>query len=314
MDPDTGTKLESSHIQAVMRSVAETFMPDPAQSTMIQPYSNRRFGGTLCSITKTPPTDIVAYGGWAGVPELAKVVTEASDILTAWKRSMPHLYSDRRSEDVEIQKALHMAMLRGLLVCLQQGADVEQPATWENVQQAAMAEGADGVPVLTSVRLEAMALVAKARVDLKVSPVYGTETQKRLQFQVNVIKGKRLPTGLNLKFARKACVLQKVEAPGTPVLEPGTVLAPPAKAEKAADAEPSAEAEEEVVEEWVLTMQSKYLHKVSVEGDELFTACKWRKGRRVQKPIPGKRIVWRSTRAEALAMRIGFCPARVCRP
>ncbi len=75
MDLESGVKLESSHIQGVMRTVAETFMPEPKQSRMIQPYSNRRFGGTLCSITKTPPTDIMACGDWAGVPELAKVVT-----------------------------------------------------------------------------------------------------------------------------------------------------------------------------------------------------------------------------------------------
>ena len=77
-----------------MRTVAETFMPDPERVALVQPYSNQRFDGTLCSVTNTPPKDIVAYGGWAGVPELAKVVTEASGVLSAWKKSMPHLYCE----------------------------------------------------------------------------------------------------------------------------------------------------------------------------------------------------------------------------
>ena len=138
MDPGTGTKLEGSHIQAVMRSVAEAFMPDPTQVSLLQNYSNRRFGGTLVVIVKTPPTDAVAYGGWAGVPELAKMATDASEMLMAWKRSMPHLYSDRRSEEEEIQKFLHVELLRRLIVAIPEEGGRPQPATWEVIESTAM--------------------------------------------------------------------------------------------------------------------------------------------------------------------------------
>ncbi len=81
VDPESGSKLEGSHIQTVMRSVAESFMPDPGQLKLLQGYSNRRFGGTVVTIVKSPPTDAVACGGWVGVPELAKMAPDASEMM-----------------------------------------------------------------------------------------------------------------------------------------------------------------------------------------------------------------------------------------
>ena len=139
--------MQSRHVQAVMRSVAAAFLPKVAQCTYIQPYSNRRFGGTLCGIVKTPPTDAVDYGGWAGVPELAKVATEASDVLMAWKRSMPHLYSDRRAENEEIQKLLHVSMLKQLVARLCDNSGEPRPASWEAVHAKAQEVEAEDAPV-----------------------------------------------------------------------------------------------------------------------------------------------------------------------
>ena len=69
-----------------------------------------------------------------------------------------------------------------------------------------------------------------------------------------------------------------------------------------------------VRDEWVLTKQSKYLHRIQRSGEDVFTACRWRKGAASRKPIPAARIVWQGERAAARAMRIHFCPDRQCQP
>ena len=318
MDPDSGTKMESSHIQGVMRTVAEAFIPDPLQARMVQPYSNRRFGGTLCTITKTPPTDIIDYGGWAGVPELAKVVTDSTAVLAAWKRSMPHLYSDRRSENEEIQKALHMDMLRGLILELPEEEEGHTaPATWENVQLVSMRSGDDGVPFLQAVRASAMAAVALEREGIKVLPVFGTQVALRRQFEVRAVAGKKPVRLVNLLGAAAKRARVK-PAPSTPVL-------PEVEQEQVnpeqLPAEPPCEMPEKM---WVLTKRSKYLHATSTEtyrcpvtGDPLegiFTACKWRKGVAKRVPITEGNVIWRGNRESAVGMRIIFCPAACCEP
>ena len=66
--------------------------------------------------------------------------------------------------------------------------------------------------------------------------------------------------------------------------------------------------------EWILTRQSKYLHRISWEHGEMYTACKWRKGVAQRKPIAPHRVIWQGERDAAVSMRIGFCPASVCQP
>ena len=298
MDPESGTKLESAHIQAVMRAVAESFFPEPYQVAMVQPYSNRRFGGTLASITKTPPADIVAYGGWAGVPELAKVVTDSSEVLQAWKRSMPHLYSDRRTEEEEIQKLLHMSMLQGLIGQVAALLGANSPASWVNIENVALQAGADGVNTLWAMRTEAMAEVAKQRQGLSTAPVWGTEAPRRKQFTIEFIPGAKRPT-LGQRLMTGAKRPKAVEA---------------AAVEEVKAAEVSTGTETPVRDEWVLTRQSKYLHRIQTSGEHVFTACRWRKGPKSRKPIQESRIIWRGEVGAARSMYIQFCPDRQCQP
>ena len=318
MDPDTGVKLESHHIQAVMRAVAAAWLPNANQVLMVQPYSNRRFGGTLASITKTPPTDIVAYGGWAGVPELAKVVTEASEVLMAWKRSMPHRYSDRRSEEEEVQKLLHMHMLRGLLRYITKYDGPKTPASWEAVENIALRSGDEGINIMRMVRTVAMNEVAEIKKDLLSSPVYGVTEQRRRQFTVRFVRSGQipLPTAKSKKAKELEEASQDQEKSGT-----ATPLAvQPPKKRKLDDTEATAEGQTEeqvpvkATREWVLTARSKYLHCVQQEGEDLFASCHRRKGPKARKPIVDERIYWRGGQAEAVSLRIQFCPAKACQP
>ena len=97
LDPSTGAMMDGSHVGGVIRAVAAGFLPTVFDGVLVKTYGFRRFGTTLAQITKTPAQDLVALGGWAGGPELAKLMTESSELLTAWKRSMPHLYADMRN-------------------------------------------------------------------------------------------------------------------------------------------------------------------------------------------------------------------------
>ncbi len=334
MDPDSGVKLESQHIQAVMRSVAKAFMPDPKQAIMIQPYSNRRFGGTLTGITKTPPTDVVAYGGWAGVPELAKVATDATEVLTAWKRSMPHLYSDRRSENEQIQKALHMELLRRLMARLLDLEGYKVPFTWENIERVAMSTGEDGIPVLAAVRTVAMERVADERKDLVDEPLFGAEAERRAQFTVEAIAGGKRSRGGENMGPGSSEGEQIEEQRSTPKPQPKARLPPPRlRPPRAAVSEatsqpvpgevaaPAVEAQADPVvpvavsavrREWVMTMRSKYLHAIQEQEEGIYTACKWRKGAKTRKPIDEERILWRGEAEAARSLRIQICPDPAC--
>ncbi len=319
LDPETGTQMQSAHVQAVMRSVAETFVPDPAQRRLIQPYSNRRFGGTLASITETPPKDIVDYGGWAGVPELAKVMTDATPALNAWKRSMPHRYNDRRNENEELQKLLHIQMIRDLIANVptwdpDNESWVHAPATWDTIAATAARLGEDGVRILTSVRLEAMDTVSKQIRGSTSSSAYGADTPMRRQFQVTLVpvaKRPRLrpPATLTVPLDKRA----SAKVPGPPSREKCTEVKRegglPAGASDAA-----ATATDMSTREWLMTDRSKYLHCVEMRGELIFTACKWRKGEAARKPVQPERVLWRGNRDEALSMSIDFCPDRACRP
>ena len=331
MDPETGTQMESNHLQAVMRTVAEGFIGDPTQLKLIQPYSNRRFGGTLTSITETPPKDIVDYGGWAGVPDLAKITTEASEVLVAWKRSMPHLYCDTRSEHEERQKLLHLSMLRFLVVelCRQEGRTT--PVTWEAIQRVSVTFGSEG-KTLTVVRQLALEEVAKDLKDVVVEEVYGTTTPRRRQFFVQS-RGKVLPLRTVQRTLRKRAKAKPAPAPiptpGTPffiepVVEP---IKSPGRGDEVlqevseaieGDEQPTGQAAAEpataspVPAEWVCTLGSIYIHRITVGEQGIFTECKWRKGPSQRKPINPDRIIWRGAAEAARTVGIPPCPDRAC--
>ena len=123
---------------------------------------------------------------------------------------MPHLYSDRRAENEEIQKLLHVAMLKLLIARLCNGAGEPNPASWEAVQAKAQ-EIENEHTVLHYVRRQAMNEVAQARNDLKNAPVFGQRTEERRQFEVQVVATKRPGRAITLEFAKrsKKALLQK---------------------------------------------------------------------------------------------------------
>ncbi len=147
MDPTSGAKMEGTHVQSVLREVAAGFQ-DPSQQILVRICGFRRFAGALANVMKTPPTDIVSYGGCAGVPELAQIVDQSTEVLQAWEKSMPHLYSDARKESAEIQKLLHRELLRGLIVAGQEVHGAEWIASWEALQDVAMTTHEDAIPLI----------------------------------------------------------------------------------------------------------------------------------------------------------------------
>ena len=86
-------------------------MPNPEDAELLQAKCFRRYGGTMVQVMQTPPLEAVSLGGWAGVPDLAKMAPETMELMLAWRRSMPHLYSDRKLEQEELQKIAHVKML-----------------------------------------------------------------------------------------------------------------------------------------------------------------------------------------------------------
>ena len=103
---------------------------------------------------------------------------------------MPHLYSDRCSKEEEIQKLLHMELLRRILAAIPAEGGRPQPATWEAVESTAMLMSS-GVPVLKLARFEATAQVAAVRKDNTSVVVFGTSKPMRKQFAVSVLAKSR---------------------------------------------------------------------------------------------------------------------------
>ena len=135
-DPTSGAKMEGTQVQSVLREVAAGFQ-DPSQQILVRICGFRRFAGALANVMKTPPTDIVAYGGWADVPELAQIVDQSTEVLQAWKKSMPHFYSVRK-ESEEIQRLLRRELLWGLIAAGKEVHGAEWVASWEALQDVAM--------------------------------------------------------------------------------------------------------------------------------------------------------------------------------
>ena len=331
MGPETGTKMESHHVQAVMRSVAEGFLVGPKQASLVQPCSNRRFG-------------------WAGVPHLAKITTDASAVLTAWKRSMPHLYCYTRSEDEERQKLLHLAMLRLLAVELSAVEGPKAPATWEAIRRVSVAE-VKGGRVMAVVRKAALTEVAQDLKGTTLEDFFGTTAPPRRQFTVTFLRQKVAVRKFLARKQQRSEVKQErpslqiplgvsvgeeatlpIASPGAPLAlpqqieagaSPGRGTAPTSEEEVATEVltavgtgdQGTAEAPQgaQQTPEWVCSIRSKYLRQVTLTQEGLFTACRWRKGPSQRKPINPDRILWRGDAEGAKTAGIHLCPDAACR-
>ncbi len=106
---------------------------------------------------------------------------------------MPHLYSDRRLENEEIQKLLHIAMLRKLVAYAQEFFGASTPMTWETIQDTASHAHPEHGRCLDAVRREAMAEVAAERRSSSTEAAYGAERPVRRQFKVSFINGIKRP-------------------------------------------------------------------------------------------------------------------------
>ena len=263
----------------------------------------------------TPAIDVVDYGGWAGVPELAKVLTDAAPALQAWKRAMPRLYDDRRNENEEIQKLLHIQLLRDLIAESGAASSQAPAATWEEIAATASRTGDDGETILVRVRKPAMDLVATQCATADLTPAFGAERPLRRQFEVLPMAQVKRPRLRPPKTNGSSSIFSAPPAlkpeRGHAVAEglPSQVVAARAEAEphSAGDGPDSVKP---VQREWVMTLRSKYLHCVETCSDGMYTACRWRKGVASRKPIPEDRVLWRGDREEALTMAMDFCPDR----
>ncbi len=256
----------------------------------------------MAQITKTPAQDLVEFGGWAGVPELAQITTESTEVLQAWKKSMPHLYADRRKEAEETQKVLHMEMLKGLLkVGRERGGD-QWVASWDNVESASMksADGDDPVTITQMVRAESLARVAELHQDAQQEPVYGARQSLRTQYTVKRISCLGPPAG-------EAPKKRKTSRTSATAAQAGGGLALGGLAEPVAEAAPSLPREGT----WYFTRRMTLIHK-KAHGEQWLPACSQRQAGSRQRPAAPGEVIWSGTSEEARAMGRRCCDSAEC--
>lgn len=144
----------------------------------------RMYASTFCSLVGTPPTDQVDFGGWAGVPDLAKHSASGTEVLRAWEQSMPHLYCDRRSANEEKQKLLHKELLSDLL-SLASGRHGDTPVSWETLQLVAATVMRPGVSVVDGLRQTATERVVVAQVGTELSRAFGCSHDLKRAFTMS---------------------------------------------------------------------------------------------------------------------------------
>ncbi len=351
MDPDSGSRMDGSHVQSVIQAVAAGFLPDPKDQKLVRVYGFRRFGGTLARVAKTPAQDVVDFGGWAGVPELAQIVDETTEVLRAWKRSMPHLYADVRKENEEIQKLLHREILAGLVELGRDRHGPEWVASWEALQELCMSTCAEGsANTLSFIRCQSMDLVAKKRKDLIHAAAYGAVNQLRQQYTVKRVvrmgvRAKQPDTGAP-QLEQPRPVPEPVKVAGTAELvvpspalpdseisggpgrgrgrRPGRGEAAAAKRRRA-DALQKGEDELEsasaaragrpepaaAADVWYFTSRMELIHKRR-PGTEWIPACSQRQARGRVRAATDADILWSGLESEARRMGRKCCPAAEC--
>ena len=135
--------------------------------------------------------------------------------------------------------------------------------------------------------------------------VFGTSKPLRKQFKVSVLSKSRRVQVTSVG-AQVAAAQDVVDRPSAEVRQDG------AEGEKV-EAQAAVKQENAGGAEWVLTLRSKYLRKIRVQGEAVHMACAWRKGPEKRRPIDLKRIIWRGGESAAREMRIACCPASACR-
>jgi hypothetical protein len=155
-------------------------MLDPSEADMIQARSFRRCGGTVASVMNTPPAEAVSLGGWAGVPELASYMPDGHEVVVAWKRSMPHRYSDRKLEEEERQKLLHLQMLK---LAVDAVPERKRGVAWSDIESVVDTRTETGHRALDDIKVRARDLVS-TMIRPGTKPLYLAKTVIRRQFSV----------------------------------------------------------------------------------------------------------------------------------
>ena len=220
------------------------------------------------------------------MPEIPKVVTEATSVLTAWKRSMPHLYCDRRRENEQIQKLYHVEVVKQIVAAIEADTELQgKPATWEVMQDAAAGLREDGLEALKWCSVQASEAVRTLRRGLKDEPAFGCNVELRKNFTIVKQRG-ALP--------QAAVVAVKREL--TPV------AAAPVRAERKRkrEAEPLAPQKRD---EWFSTVRGQLMHmRKNDEGWQ--SACHRRKQPRTVKP---EDLIELGSYERAVSMGREFC-------
>ncbi len=288
--------MHGGHIDSALKAVAESLFPSPADVALVQPYGFRRFGATLAQITQTPAQDLIEYGGWAGAPELSQITTESSAALAAWKKSMPFTYSDRHREGEELQKLLHIEMLRGLLAAGETIFETDWVASWDAVERAAArpSPGGTHATVMEQCRLEAMARVTDLRHAATSSKAFGSKVAIRRQFVIKKVSTSVFAVKQRTKRGREEALIDRSDQLGP---EDMSVPPPPAK-------DPAALI-------WYSTFRMTLTHRKS-PGEGWIPACLHGQARAKAKPVPADQIMWSGTLEEVRLSGRCMCPSPEC--
>ena len=182
MDASSGVMLQYSHLTAIIQRLMKTLLPDPSESVKVSTYSFRRVGATLCGILRTSEQDQVDFGGWAGVPELAKGAQESASVMRAWRQSMPHLYCDRRSANEELQKLAHRDMVCELTSLSHQVYGAAVPMSWDQLEIAARHRHKSGGSMAEHIKSYVFERLAQRRAAATVQRAYGCLKELKSSF------------------------------------------------------------------------------------------------------------------------------------
>lgn len=156
LKPDDVSEFTPSPTLQISRGIAAAFHAKPGRgqhdgsACLAQIWTNH-----VAASCATPAGEAVLCG-WAGIPLLAEVVGNATELVSVPNNSMPHRYGDRKFEKEDIRKLLYVEMpCISCEMTTHQRKDAEPGIAWSGLQNLAAGFIDDAAPVLNVTRMDA---------------------------------------------------------------------------------------------------------------------------------------------------------------
>jgi hypothetical protein len=309
IDPRDGSMMSGTKVINVIRDLAEEFLPNPDDASLLVARSWRRYGGTMVQVMRTSPTEAVALGGWAGVPELAKMVPDTKDIILAWKKSMPHLYSDRKLEQEELQKLAHVRMMYVATEAVKRSQGTDKGVSWQDVEEVLTQTDQGGNTLLQRIKAEATQWATELR-SSDLEPLYCSKVFLRRQFAVEAKQPEaNESSGIRKKAKIDIESLMSIVTKKT-ANQPEEAVAVPQEEEVAKERPPPKPDVEDV---WFWANKTRYIHKRCPSMTGWYPACMKAHARETKGAVDDQTLKWTGNKSEAAAIGRAVCPDKACR-